>query len=198
MKVIGLTGGIGSGKSKFAEFLAELGAVVITADQLGHKVLAPGTEGQRELVEAFGKKVLTTEGEVDRKRLAEKVFGNRAAMEKLNHITHPRVFQLVRNQLKEGRRKGTPVVVIEAPLLLEAGWLSAIDEVWVVTASEATVLSRLKKRGGLSESQMRARIRAQMPDSERRKQADVVINNEGSHDELKESARHLWERLKIT
>lgn len=195
MKVIGLTGGMGSGKSKFAGFLAELGAVVIDADRLGHEALAPGTGVWRELVAAFGKTILNPAGEVDRRRLAEIVFADNAALEKLNRITHPPILRMVQEQLEEQRRRGTKVVVVEAPLLVEAGWRSFIDEVWVVTASETTILKRLKKRGGLSENQMRARISAQVPDSERLKHADVVINNEGSPGELSATARKLWERL---
>lgn len=198
MKVIGLTGGIGSGKSQFARFLADLGAVVIDADQLGHELLAPGTKGWQALVAAFGKKILTPNGEIDHKPLADLVFSDDAALDQLNRIAHPRIFQMVRNRLEEERKQGTPVVVIEAPLLIEAGWLSAIDEVWVVVASEATILKRLKKRGGLSQRQMRARIRTQLPDSERKGRADVVINNEGSLDELKATARRLWEKLVAT
>ncbi|MFH0942145.1 MAG: dephospho-CoA kinase [Chloroflexota bacterium] len=195
MKVIGLTGGIGSGKSRFAEFLSELGAVVINADRLGHEALKPGTGVWRELVAAFGEAILNPAGEVDRRRLAEIVFADGAALEKLNRITHPRIFQMVQAQLEEQRQRGTKVVVVEAPLLLEAGWLSLIDEVWVVVASEATVLKRLKERGGLSVRQARARMRVQMPDAERLKRADVVVNNDGSPGELEAIARKLWERL---
>jgi len=197
MKVIGLTGGIGSGKSQFAKYLAELGAAVIDADRLGHEVLK-STDVKNELVAAFGKNILNSEGEVDRSRLGALVFDDRKAIEKLNAITRPRIFQRVRDRLEEEKKKGTRVAVIEAPLLIEAQWLSAINQTWVVTASEDTILKRLKKRGGLPQEQMRARIRAQMPNAERLKHADVVIKNDGSPDELKETARRLWNKLGST
>lgn len=198
MKVIGLTGGIGSGKSQFAKYLADCGAVVINADKLGHQILKPGSDACKEITAAFGKEIITPEGEVDRSRLAEVVFNDRDALQQLNRITHPKILQVVRARLEEERQKGTVVVVIEAPLLIEAGWRTAIDEVWVVTASESTILKRLKKRGGLTESQMRARIHAQISDAERLKHADTVINNDGSADELKATARRLWDKMTAT
>jgi dephospho-CoA kinase len=197
MKVIGLTGGIGSGKSRFVQYLAEFGAAVIDADRLGHEVLK-STQVREELVAAFGREILNLDGEIDRGRLAGVVFNDEAALRKLNRITHPKIFQMVRAQLEAEKQKGTEVAVIEAPLLIEAGWLELIDEVWVVTASETTVSDRLKERGGLSESQARARIGAQASDAERLGHADVIINNDGSPDELKETARRLWERLSAT
>jgi len=197
MKVIGLTGGIGSGKSRFVQYLVEFGAAVIDADRLGHEVLK-STQVREELVAAFGKEILNLDGEIDRGRLAGVVFNDEAALRKLNRITHPKIFQMVRAQLEAEKQKGTEVAVIEAPLLIEAGWLELIDEVWVVTASETTVSDRLKERGGLPESQARARIGAQASDAERLVHADVVIKNDGSPDELKETARRLWERLSAT
>ena len=195
MKVIGLTGGIGSGKTQLARFLSELGAAVIDADRVGHEVLEESREVRRELVAAFGQEILTPEGEIDRKKLADLVFADGAALARLNQIMHPRIYRMVRNRLEEYRRQGTAVVVVEAPLLIEAGWTAMMDQVWVTVTPESTVLKRLKGRGGLSEREIRARIHAQMRDKARLKYAHVVINTGCSLDELKARAGKLWQEL---
>ncbi|HEY82942.1 MAG TPA: dephospho-CoA kinase [Dehalococcoidia bacterium] len=196
MKVIGLTGGIGSGKSTVSRFLAELGAKVINADKIGHKLFQPDTEAWREVVVAFGRGILATDGSIDRKKLGAIVFADPEALAKLNRIMHPRIREAVQAQLERYRSQGVAVAVVEAPLLVEAEWTSLVDEVWVTTASEATILKRLKKRAGLSEPESRARIRSQLASEERIKQADVVIDTDCSLDELKAKVRELWQRLK--
>ncbi|GAI70786.1 unnamed protein product, partial [marine sediment metagenome] len=153
MKVIGLTGGIGSGKSTVSQLLAELGAVILNADEVGHKALKPDTEIWRQVVAAFGRQILTPDGNIDRKKLGNIVFSNPESLSRLNQIMHPRMCALVKAQLEGYRRQGTRVVVLEAPLLLEAGWTSLVDEVWVTTAPEATVLKRLEERTGLSQAE---------------------------------------------
>lgn len=198
MKVIGLTGGIGSGKSTVSQFLAELGAVIIDADKVGHEVLKPYTKVWQELVATFGREILTPDGEIDRKKLAKIVFGNPEALAQLNRITHPRIEKKAKAQLEAYRRQGVDVVVLEAPLLVEAGWTSFIDEVWVTTASEATVLKRTRERTGLSKPEILARIRSQLSSDERVKHADVVINTDCSLDELRARVEKLWQRLKKT
>jgi len=197
MKVIGLTGGIGSGKSTVAQFLAELGAVILNADEVGHEALKPDTEIWREVVTAFGRQIVTLDGNIDRKKLGKIVFGNAEALSRLNQIMHPRMYALVKNQLEEYRRQGTRVVVLEAPLLLEAGWTPLVDEVWVTTASEATVLKRLEERSGMSQAESLTRIRSQLPSTERVRHADVVINTDCALDELKSKVTELWQRLKL-
>ena len=195
MKVIGLTGGIGSGKSTVAGFLAELGAVVIDADKVGHEAFKPDTELWREVVAAFGKGILAPNGDIDRKKLSEIVFGSPDALAQLNQIMHPRMYDMAKAQIEERRRHGVGVVVLEAPLLLEAGWTSLVDEVWVTLASESTVLSRLQKKVGMSEQQALARIRSQLLSDERIKQADVVIDTDCSLGELKAKVKKLWHKL---
>jgi len=197
MKVIGLTGGIGSGKSTVSQFLAELGAVILNADEVGHEVFKPDTEIWREVVAAFGRQILTPNGNIDRKKLGEKVFGNPESRARLNQIMHPRMYAQVKAQLEEYRRQGTKVVVLEAPLLLEAGWTPLVDEVWVTTASEATVLKRLEERTGLSQAESLARIRSQLSSAERVKYADVVINTDCDLDELRSKVKELWQRLEL-
>lgn len=194
MKVIGLTGGIGSGKTVLARFLSELGAAVIDADRVGHELLEKSGETRRELVAAFGEGILTPQGEIDRRKLADLVFTDGAALAKLNRIMHPRIYRLVHEQIERYRQQGM-VVVVEAPLLVEAGWTAMVDQVWVTVAPEFTVLKRLKGRGGLSEREIRARIRAQARNRVRLKYAQVVINTECSLGELKARAKKLWREL---
>jgi len=195
MKVIGLTGGIGSGKSTVSRFLAELGAVIIDADKVGHEAFKPGTELWREVVAAFGQQIVTPSGDIDRKKLGEIVFGNPELLSRLNQIMHPRMHRMVEARIEEYRRQGVMVVVLEAALLLEAGWTSLVDEVWVTVATESTVLRRLEQRAGLSEQESLARIRSQLSSEKRAKHADVVINNEGDLDELKAKVKEQWQRL---
>ena len=197
MKVIGLTGGIGSGKSTVSQFLAELGAVILDADRVGHEALKPDTDVWREVVAVFGRQVLTPGGSIDRARLGEIVFGKPESLSRLNQIMHPRMFDMVKAQLEGYWRQGVDVVVLEAPLLIEAGWTSLVDEVWVTVASESTVLRRLKERIGLSQSESLARIRSQLSSEERTKHADVIINNDGDLDELKARVGELWQGLKL-
>ena len=197
MKVIGLTGGIGSGKSTVAQFLAELGAVILDADRVGHETFKPDTDVWREVVAAFGRQILTANGDIDRKKLGEMVFGSSESLLRLNQIMHPRMYKIIRAQLEEYRRQRVGVVVLEAPLLLEADWTSLVDEVWVTVASEATVLRRLREKSGLSEQQSLVRIRSQMSSEKRVKQANVVINTDCSLDELKAKVKELWQKLEL-
>ncbi|MFC1908506.1 dephospho-CoA kinase [Chloroflexota bacterium] len=193
MKVIGLTGGIGSGKSTVSQFLAELGAIIIDADKVGHQALKAGSETWHQVVSAFGEQMLAANGDIDRTRLGEVVFNNTDARERLNRIIHPRIHQIVQAQLEEYRRQGVGVVVIEAPLLLEAGWKPDVDEVWVTTADENTILKRLRERSGLSGKEALARIRSQLSSEERVKHADVIIETDCTLGEIRARVERLWE-----
>ncbi len=197
MKVIGLTGGIGSGKSTVSSFLAELGAVIIDADKVGHELLKSDTEIRRKVVAAFGRQILAPDGEVDRKKLGGLVFESPQALSRLNRIMHPPINNAIKAQLERYRRQGAGVVVVEAPLLVEAGWTSMVDEVWVTVASEATVLNRLEKEMGLSQLESQARIHSQLSSKERVKHASVVINTDLSLDKLKAGVGRLWQRLQF-
>jgi len=194
MKVIGLTGGIGSGKSTVSRYLAELGAVIVDADKVGHDALR-NPEIRQEIIATFGEQVLTPGGDIDRGRLGKIVFDDAEALGRLNRIMHPRIRDIIKAQLEDYRKQGVPVVVLEAPLLVEAGWTSTVDEVWVTVAAESTVLKRLTERGGLSEAEFLARIRSQISSAERIKNADVIINNDGSLDELKAKVKEVWGKL---
>jgi len=206
MKVIGLTGGIGSGKSTVSRFLKELGAVVIDADKVGHEAFKPDTETWREVVAAFGQEILNTGGEIDRQKLGNIVFGDSQALARLNQIVHPRIYDLVKARIEDYRRRGVKVVVLELPLLVEvplalkAGQPTLsdeLDEVWVTVAPESTVLKRLEEKMGLSEAEARARIRSQLASEERVKHADVVIDTDCRLDELKTKVEKLWRRLSL-
>jgi dephospho-CoA kinase len=197
MKIIGLTGGIGSGKSTVSRFLTELGAVILDVDKVGHEAFKPDTDVWREVVAAFGRQVVTPNGDIDRKKLGEIVFGNPESLSRLNQIMHPRMYDMVKAQLEEYRRQEVDVVVLKAPLLIEVGWASLVDEVWVTVASQSTVLRRLEKRSGLSEQQSLARIRSQLSSEERVRHADVVIDTECDLNELKPKVYKLWQKLAL-
>jgi len=206
MKIIGLTGGIGSGKSTVAGFLAGLGATVIDVDKVWHEALKPDTEIWQQIVAAFGTGILTPDREIDRNKLGKIVFGNPEALARLNNIMHPWMYKTVRAQLGEYRRRGVKVVVLELPLLVEvplsmrAGEPSLsdeLDEVWVAIAPESTVLKRLKNKLGLSESEALARIRSQLSSEERAKQADVIIDTDCSLNDLGARVRGLWRKLAL-
>ncbi len=194
-KVIGLTGGIGSGKSTVSQHLAELGAKIIDGDKVGHEAFKPNTEVWREIVATFGRQILTPSGEIDRKKLGEIVFSDAESLLQLNKIMHPRMIDMIEAQIEEYRQQGIDVVVLEAAVLIEANWTSYVDEVWVTVAHESAVLERLKEQRGLEEEQTLARIRSQLSAEERMKHADVVINNDGDLNEVKAKVKELWERI---
>lgn len=201
MKVIGLTGGIASGKSTVARFLAELGAVIIDADGLWHEALKGDAGLRQKIVAAFGEEILTPGGEIDRQKLGKIVFGNAEALARLNNIMHPWMYRAVKARLEDYRRRGVRVVVLELPLLVEvplalrAGQPTLsdeVDEVWVTVAPEAVIIKRLKDKSGLAEAEAQARIRSQLPSEEKLKHADVVIETDCALDELKAKVEGLW------
>ena len=195
MKVVGLTGGIGSGKSTVSKFLADLGAIIIDADRVGHQAFEPDTEAYREVVAAFGKKTLTPGGEIDRHKLGSIVFADPKARDRLNRIMHPRIQRIVKDMIEDLRKRGVKVVVVDAPLLIEAGWSPLVDEIWVTIAPRHTVLERLTRRTGLTQAESMARIRAQLSQEERIKHADVIIDTKCTLDELKARVQELWQKL---
>lgn len=197
MKVIGLTGGIGSGKSTVSQLLSELGASVLDADKVGHQCYQPGTEAWKDVVDAFGEEIVAPDGSIDRKKLGAIVFGDPEALIRLNQIMHPRMYDMMADQIEEYRLGGVEVVVLEAAILFEAGWTPLVDEIWITVASEPTVVQRVRERTGLPEEQIRSRIRSQLSNEERKGKADLVISNDGGLDELQEKVEELWEGLKM-
>jgi dephospho-CoA kinase len=203
MRVIGLTGGIGSGKSTVASFLAGLGATVIDVDRVWHEALGADSELRQQIVDAFGSEILTPDGEIDRRKLGKIVFGNDEALARLNNIMHPWMYKTVRAKLEDYQRWGVKVVVLELPLLVEVplslksgqpSLSDELDEVWVAVAPEAVVLRRLESKSGLSEDEALARIHSQLPSEERVKHADVVIDTDCRLDELQARVRELWQK----
>jgi dephospho-CoA kinase len=193
MIVIGLTGGIGTGKSEAARILQDLGAVVINADQVGHSAYTPHSEIWSEVVQAFGRDILDTNDEIDRRKLGAIVFSDSAQLERLNRIMHPRMARMVQEQIDGLRENGAPVVVVEAAVLFEAGWDSLVDEVWSTAAPEETVVARLVVRNGLPEDEARKRINAQMSSAERAARSQAVVDNSEDIIRLREAVQALWE-----
>jgi dephospho-CoA kinase len=194
--VIGLTGGIGSGKSTAAQMLGELGAEVIDADKVGHKIYLPDTPAWREIVEAFGDGILAADRTVDRTRLGPIVFADPQALQTLNGIMHGKIYAFIQGQIDYIRQKQmAQVVVVEAAILLEAGWRSLVEQLWVVAASVEVVIARLKASKNISEEQARARIAAQLSNEERIAQADKVIWNNHGFPELRQAVEDAWRSL---
>ena len=195
MIVIGLTGGIGTGKSEVARILEEIGAYIIDADRLGHSAYLPHSEIWEEVVKEFGDGVLLPDEEIDRKKLGSIVFNDPVQLAKLNEIMHPRMGQMVANII-EGL--DAEVVVVEAALLLEAGWDALVDEVWCTGASEDVVIDRLKARNGLNKEEAQKRINAQMSVDERKSRSQVMIENNGDLAQLTTVIEKIWENRVIT
>jgi len=193
MLVIGLAGGIGTGKSEVARFLQELGAVVIDADRVGHEVYTPHTEAWHEIIRTFGRDVLKANGEVDRRKLAALVFGDSQALAQLEAITHPAITERVRERIEELKRQGAWVVVLEAIKLTRTAAAELVDEVWVTYSSEERVVERLARRGNLKVEEVKQRIEAQLPFAEMKRAAQVVVENQGSLQELRDRVQSLWE-----
>ncbi|MEH1013232.1 dephospho-CoA kinase [Micromonospora sp. CPCC 206060] len=187
---MGLTGGIGSGKSVVASRLAGLGAVVIDSDRLAREVVAPGTEGLAEIVAAFGSSVVAPDGSLDRPALGALVFGDEAARRRLERIVHPRV--RARTVQLTGAAPADAVVVNDVPLLVEVGLAPTYHLVLVVEATESTRIGRLVRDRGMGTTEAVQRIRAQADDIRRRAAADVVLGNDAGLAELHDTVDHLW------
>lgn len=193
--IIGLTGGIGSGKSTVAAMLAEHGAHVIDADRIGHEVYLPGTPGWDQVVAAFGREVVAPDGTIDRGVLGSRVFGDPAALKTLNRIVHPLIGREMQARIAAAPvTEGIPLV-IEAALLLDAGWRPVVDVVWVVVTPRAVVIDRVSAQRGMAPADIEARIAAQTTDEERRRLADVVIENAGDLDALRDTVNRLWSEV---
>ena len=193
MLVIGLTGGIGTGKSEVARLLQSLGAAVISADEVGHEAYAPNSESWREVVDTFGKEILQPSGEIDRQKLGAIVFSDPQQLGKLNAILHPRMARMVADRIRVLRDQGTSTVVVEAALLFEAGWDSLVDEVWTTDSSVESVVERLQARNGMDEKEARRRIDSQMDPAERIERSDLVVDNSSDVSALEQTVMALWE-----
>lgn len=194
MLLVGLTGGLGAGKSTVADMLAERGAIVVDADDLARQSLEPGTRAFQQVCDLFGDEVVAPSGELDRGALAERVFGDEEARRTLESITHPEVFRMLAETV-EAHRGTDDVVVFDAPLIIETGFHEACDVVVVVTAQAEQQIKRVARSRGMSEEQARARIAAQIPAEQREALADVVIRNDGHMVSLERHVEALWADL---
>jgi len=193
--LVGLTGGIGAGKSVVARMLEQRGAVVFDADLLAHRAIAPGTPGHDAVVERFGSTVLAPGGDVDREALASIVFADPAARRDLEAIVHPEVRRLFAEGA-EAYADTDAVVVMGAPLLVETGMHTAFDVLVVVTASEETQIDRLMRERGMSAAASRARMASQLPIEAKAEAADILLDNEGTLEELEAQVDRAWEELR--
>ena len=193
MLTIGLTGGIGSGKSTVSRILADLGAVILDADKIAQSTYAPGGPAYEAVVAAFGKTIVAADGTIDRARLGPIVFADPAALAKLTSIVWPATLAKMREMIAEMRRKGerNPIIV-EAAILIEANWQPLFDEIWLVIASQPQAIERVESQRGMKPAQIEARIKAQLPDSERRKHASMIVDNSGTIAQLEQQMARVW------
>ncbi|PDP88722.1 dephospho-CoA kinase [Glycomyces fuscus] len=195
MLKVGLTGGIGSGKSAVAAELAAYGATVVDADALAREVVEPGTPGLEAVVAEFGERVLTPDGRLDRPRLGEIVFADEDSLARLNAIVHPLVGERSTQLMEEAVASGVEVVVYDVPLLVENGLGPLYDVVVVVDAPDAVRVERVAANRGMPREQVEARIRAQADRDTRLAAADLVVDNSGTREELTERVAELWRDL---
>ena len=196
MKVIGLTGNIGSGKSTVADLFKELGAKVIDADQVARNVVRPGMPALKELTSAFGEQILNADKTLNRLVVADIVFNNEEKRGILNNIIHPRIYEEINKKIDEFRLKGAEIVFIEAALLVEKkGLINVVDKLIVVSIDKKTQAQRLMERGGISPDQINTRIDAQISNEEKSKLADYIIDNNHDLKKTREQVNKIWKKL---
>ena len=194
MFIIGLTGGIGSGKTTVASRLKTLGARIVDADKIAREIVEPGEPALAELAEAFDG-VLNADGTLNRAELAHQAFAAPEATEKLNSITHPRIRERTLERFAQARTDGVPVLVYDMPLLIENGEYKKMDHVLVVDAEDEIRIDRLVNSRGLDEEDARRRIAAQISREERLAAADSVVDNSGTRDQLLQQVDTFWEQV---
>lgn len=198
MITIGLTGGIASGKSTAAQYLQGRGALMIDADKLGHRVYEPGRDGFRRVVAAFGEDIVGEDGQIDRKVLGGKVFGDQGTgLKRLTDIVWPEILALAREEIDAARQQGVAVAVLEAAVLFEAGWDGEVDEIWVVTVDRDTAIERAMQRDGVDAAAVQARIDAQISNEERAARAHRAFDNSGTEADLIGQLDSAWAALGV-
>jgi len=197
MLIVGLTGGVATGKTMVSRVLKEEGAYVIDADRIAKELVRPQTPAWKELVKAFGKEILREDGSLHRKKLADKVFADPSQRKLLNQILHPRIRREMNRRAKEIEEKDPgAIVVIDAPLLVEVGGHHQMDRLIVVTATQTQQIDRVKRRDGISTEEARRILSAQMSAEDKVKLADFVIRNEGPPQETRKRAREIFRELR--
>ena len=197
MLIVGLTGGVASGKTVVSQVLREEGAYIIDADQIARELVQPHQPAWNELVKVFGEEILQEDGTIHRKKLADKVFADLKQRELLNQILHPRIREEMDRRTKEiGQKDPEAIVVIDAPLLVERGEHHEMDKLIVVTSTQTQQIKRLKDRDGISPEEALRMLSSQMPLEKKIELADFVIQNEGSLEETKKKAKEIFRELK--
>lgn len=196
MKVVGLTGGIGTGKSTVAAILAEQGVAVLDADQVARQIVEPGTEALAQIVEAFGAQILQPDGSLDRAAMRQKISHDREAKQTLEQITHPAIGAAIVRSLAQLAADGAPLAVVEAALMVETGSYRRYPELIVVTTSEALQLQRVLARDGVRDEDARALIASQMPMADKEAVATYVIHNEGTLASLRDETLAVLARIR--
>lgn len=193
--VVGLTGGVASGKSLVAHYLKELGAKLIDADEISREIVRPGMPAYQEILQVFGKGILNQDGTIDRKGLGKVVFSNPELLKRLNEITHPGILEEVRRRVGEAK-KDQAIIVVDAALLIEVGLHREMDRVIVVYVDEETQIKRLMERDGLTEGEAKLRLSAQMPLKEKLKDAHFIIDNSIGMEETRRQVEEVFKELK--
>ncbi|MCL2121207.1 MAG: dephospho-CoA kinase [Clostridiales bacterium] len=193
MKLIGLAGGIASGKTMISNYLTGLGAPVVDADVISRKITEPGSPVLRDIAEAFGEECLDEKGHLRRKELGRIIFGDPESRLKLNRIMHPRISERIQEEIRKYQDAGEPVILYSAPLLLEGGSKGITDEVWLVALAPKEQIRRLMARDGIDEEEAAARLRAQSSLDDKLALADKIIDNNRSREEAMAQAKALWE-----
>ena len=194
MLIIGLTGGIGTGKSFVASIFRKLGAEVVEADKLGHKAFEKGTSTHKKVVAEFGKRILSPRGLIDRKILAGIVFSDKKKLEKLNRIVHPVIISGICDRIRSAGKSG--ILVVDAPLICEAGITGLMDVLVVVKASKKNQIDRCYKKSGMSRKDVCKRTACQMPLSAKIRMSDYTVDNNGMKEDTKKQVRKIWQELK--
>jgi len=192
VKIIGLTGGIASGKSTVSAILKRLGARIIDADEVARRVLEKGQPALRKIIHHFGTTILNEDGSLNRKKLGEIVFNDKGKLKKLNEITHPEIEKLTKKLFEMERKRGTSRIVYDCPLLIEGNLMDMVDEIWLVYVDQETQIERLMDRDGFSKEEALKRITSQLPLAEKIEYADILINNNGNMKELERKVTQLW------
>jgi dephospho-CoA kinase len=197
MLKVGLTGGLACGKSFVGEALADMGCLLIQADELGHSVLAPGGEAYEGVVNEFGRDILSADGTIDRRALASRVFGDAERLRKLNALVHPAVIRREEELAADyGRHNPDGIAVVEAAILIETGSYKRFDKMILVTCDQERQLERAMRRDGAVEKDVRARLSRQMPTAEKRKFADFVIDTSGEKEDTLRQTRNVYQELR--
>ena len=198
MLVIGLTGGMASGKSVASKTLRGLNLPIIDADLIAREMVKPNEAGYRDIVDHFGKGILNPDQTINRRKLAKIIFSDPEERERLNSLLHPRIVKEIKRRIENSKEKGEGMVIVDAALLIEAGELSLVDKLIVVTVSERLQIRRLAQRDHLTEKEAKERIATQMPLSEKMKLADYLIDNSGSTKKTIRRTKEVYRKLRLT